>query len=209
MAIGAGGEITVVTTSDDDATPEHSSVIRINTDGQVQYQVMEPQVIVNSPSQLALDGFGSAYITGNGSRPATGVDLVTAKYDSSGQRRWFVYHSASNMNWEYGLALGADAAGDIRVLATTGYFPDSDIELSLVHYRQRDPAETFRLRLVRDTAGTFHLSTSTTETFRIEASTDLQEWTPLSADETQRLLQAGGTSFSGSPRRFFRLVSAE
>jgi hypothetical protein len=63
--------------------------------------------------------------------------------------------------------------------------------------------------LVRDTAGTFHLSTPTTEPFLIEASTDLQQWTPLSAGETQQLLQPGGAAFSGTPQRFFRLRSDE
>jgi hypothetical protein len=209
MAIGAGGEITIVTTSDDDAEPEHSRVIRITTNGHAQFQVMDPQVIVNSPSQLALDGFGNAYITGSGFRPATGNDVVTAKYDSYGHRHWLAYHGVNSLTWRYGLALGVDAAGDIRVLATTDYFPDSDIELSLLHYRQRDPAGTFRLQLVRDTAGTFHLSTPTTEPFLIEASTDLQQWTPLSAGETQQLLQPGGAAFSGTPQRFFRLRSDE
>lgn len=209
MAVGVSGDITVLTASDDDAEPEHSSVIRITADGQVRYRIMETQIIVSCSSQLALDSFGNAYITGYGGRPATGADVVTAKYDSSGNRPWLVYHGGAGMNWEYGLAVGADAAGDIRVLAYTGTFPDSSVELSLLHYRQRDPASTFRVHLNPDANGTFHLSTPTTESFHIEASTDLQQWTPLTASETQQWLQPGGATFSGAPQRFFRLVGAE
>ena len=209
MAVGVSGDITVLTASDDDAEPEHSSVIRITADGQVRYRIMETQIIVSSSSQLALDRFGNAYITGYGGRPATGADVVTAKYDSGGNRPWLVYHGGAGMNWDYGVALGADAAGDIRVLAHTGTFPDSSVELSLLHYRQRDPAGTFRVHLIPDANGTFHLSTPTTESFRLEASTDLQQWTPLTASETQQLLQPGGATFSGVPQRFFRLVGAE
>jgi hypothetical protein len=44
------------------------------------------------------------------------------------------------------------------------------------------------------------------ETFQIEASSDLQNWSLLTGQETQQLLQPGATAFSASPQRFFRLV---
>ena len=120
-----------------------------------------------------------------------------------------MYHGAPSLNWESGVSLGADAAGEIRVLASGGILADSSVELIVLHYRQRDPAGTFRLQLTPDAAGTFHLSTPTVEPYRIEASTDLREWRTLNADETRRVLQPGGTPFSQAPQRFFRLVLAE
>jgi hypothetical protein len=213
LKIGPGGQITLLTQSDDDYWPEQSGVTRIGADGQVRFRVAETAILVygwsQGSSQLALDDFGNAYVTGAGGRVATGADVVTAKYDFSGHRSWLVYYGAPNQNNEYGLTLGVDAAGDVRVLASGGIGEDGRVELVLLHYEQRDPRSAFRLQLTRDASGTFHLSTPTTEAYHIEASVDLREWTELGAEETQQLLQAGGTSLSAGTQRFFRLVLEE
>jgi len=208
VAVDPAGEITVMTSSDDDYTPEHTGLARLGPDGQLRYRVREPQILGYGTSQLALDDFGNAYLTGYGGRDATGTDIVTAKYDSRGYRPWLVYHGGPNMSWEYGVAVAADAVGDIRVLGIGGVRPDSSVELSLLHYVQADPAGTFRVQLIPDAAGTFHLSAPAGEMFRIETSTDLRAWTALGPEESQRLLQPGGTAFS-SPQRFYRLIRAE
>ena len=210
IAVGPGDEITVLTRSDDDYPPgEESGVTRIGPDGQLRYRIAEPQILVSSPSQLALDNFGNAYVTGWGGRVATGADAVTAKYDAYGHRHWLVYYNGPQSSWQYGLAVGADAAGDIRVLSIENTGSDSSGDFSLLHYRQRDPASTFRLQLIADAGGTFHLSVPAQESFRIEASADLQNWGVLTEEEKQLLLQPGATSFADAPKRFFRLVFAE
>jgi hypothetical protein len=210
LAVGPGDEITVLTMSDDDyALGEQSGVTRIGADGQLKYRIAEPQVLLSNQAQLALDDFGNAYVTGYGSRVALGADAVTAKYDADGNRHWLVYHDEPVASWQYGLAVGADAAGDIRVLATRGTSSDSSAEYSVLHYRQRDPASKLRLQLIPDAAGTFHLSTPADEPFQIEASADLQNWSVLAAGEMQSLLQPGATTFSAWPQRFFRLVRSE
>jgi hypothetical protein len=140
---------------------------------------------------------------------ATGVDAVTAKYDAYGHRHWLVYYNGPEATWQSGLAVGADAARDIRVLATENTVSDSSADFSLLHCRQRDPASTFRLQLIADAGGTFHLSVLAGESFRIEASVDLQNWGVLTEEETQPLLQPGATSFADAPKRFFRLSFAE
>ena len=210
IAVGPGDEITVLTESDDDyELGERSGVTRVGPNGQFRYRIAEPEILVSRPTQLTLDDFGNAYITGYGVRPATEIDAVTAKYDAYGNRHWLVYHHGPLENWQYGLAVGADAMGDIRVLATADFGTESGANYTVLHYRQRDPEGRFRLQLIPSAGGTFHLSTPTEEPFRIEASTDLQSWNAVSEVETQQLLQPGATSFSGSPQRFFRLVLAE
>jgi len=210
MAVGPGDEITVVTMSDDDyELGEQAGVIRIGANGQLKYRVAEPQILVSGTSQLTLDDFGNAYITGYGSRPGTGTDAVTAKYDADGNRPWLIYYNATESSWQYGLAVGADAAGDILVLTTVDFGSEAGADFALLHYRQRDPAGKFRLRLVPDAGGSFHLGTPTEEPFRIEASTDLQSWSVLTEVEKQQLLQPEATSFTGSPQRFYRLVLVE
>jgi hypothetical protein len=111
-------------------------------------------------------------------------------------------------SWDYGLGVGADAAGDIRVLASEGFGSGSSADFSVVQYRQRDPGSTFRVQLVPDGGGTFHLGAPVGESFQIEASADLQNWSALSESERQQLLQPGG-GFFGSSQRFFRLVFTE
>jgi hypothetical protein len=203
LKVGPGGEITVLTQSDDDYWPEQSGVTRISADGQVRFRVAETQIFLyGGQSQLALDGFGNAYVTGSGGRATTGPDVVTAKYDFNGHRPWLVHHGAPSFAWEHGVTLGVDAAGDVRVLGSGGALGDLSVELMVLHYQQRDPASTFRLQVVRDTGGTFHLSTPTLEPFRIEASTNLHDWTALDEDHARRLLQAGGVAFSDGPQRF-------
>jgi hypothetical protein len=211
VAVGPGNEITLLTESDDDYPPgEESGVTRIGPDGQLRYRIAEPQILVSRASQLALDDFGNAYVTGFGGRVGTGVDAVTAKYDAYGGRQWLVYYGGSQGSWQYGLAVGADAAGDIRVLATEDTVSDSIGDFSLLHYRQRDPAGLFRLRLIADAGGAFHLGgPAGGPFFRIEASADLQNWAVLTEEETQRLLQPGAAAFADSPKRFFRLISTE
>ena len=207
VSIGPGDEITVMTVSDDDYTPEHSGLTRIAPNGQFRYRIVETQILVSRPSQLALDGFGNAYITGYGGRPATGSDVVTAKYDSYGNRPWLVYHGGRLSSWENGLAVGADAAGEIRVLAAGDARSNTSADFIVLHYVQRDPAGSFRL--IPEPMGTFHLGVPVGESFQIEASTDLQNWNVLDPGETQQLLQPGGTAFSGPPQRFFRLIFTE
>lgn len=211
MKVGPDGDITLLTASDDDYTPEQSGLIRIGTDGQLRYRINEPELILffSGTSQLALDDFGNAYVTGYAWRPGTGGGVTSARYDAHGNRSWLIHHTESSLSWGYGIAVGADAAGDIRVLASLGSSSDSYANLRLLHYRQRDPSGTFRVQLLRGAAGTFHLSTPTAEPFRIEASTDLREWSALDPDETRELLQPGGTTFSTTPRRFFRLITTQ
>jgi hypothetical protein len=211
LAVGPGDDITVSTESDDDYEPgEQSNLTRVGSNGQLMFHIPERQIYVSRPTQLALDSFGNAYVTGFGGRPASGVDAVTAKYDAHGSRHWLVYHSGpGGENWEYGLAVGVDSAADVRVLTTEGFGSDAGADFSVLHYRQRDPAGAFRVQLIRDGAGTFHLGVPSGEPFQIEASTDLQNWNTLTEQGTQQLLQPGATSFSGSPQRFFRLVLAE
>lgn len=211
LAVGPGDDITVSTESDDDYEPgEQSNLTRVRSDGQLMFHIPERQIYVSRPTQLALDSFGNAYVTGFGGRPASGVDAVTAKYDAHGSRHWLVYHSGpGGENWEYGLAVGVDAAADVRVLTTEGFGSDTGADFSVLHYRQRDPAGRFRLQLIPSAGGTFHLGTPNEELFRIEASTDLQDWSVVTESAAQELLQPGATSFSGSPQRFFRLILAE
>ena len=85
----------------------------------------------------------------------------------------------------------------------------SNADFRVLHYRQRDPAAIFEVRLIRGAAGTFDLGVPAGELFQIEASTDLQNWSVLEPTETEQLLQPGGIPFSGSPRRFFRLIFTE
>jgi hypothetical protein len=212
IAVGPGDEITILTMSDDDYEPgEESGLTRIEPDGRLKYRIKEKQLFVWRPSHLALDNFGNAYMTGWGGRDATGLDATTAKYDAYGNRHWLVYHNGPQFSWQwqYSFAVGADAAGDIRVLATDGNDTDSGSDFSVIHYRQQDPASTFRLQLIPDPGGTFHLSTPAQEPFRIEASADLQSWDLLTEAETQQLLQPGANSFADSPKRFFRLIFTE
>lgn len=206
LAVGPADEITVLTMSDDDYIQEQSGLTRISANGQLRYRIGEPEIILGYPRgrpQLALDQFGNAYITGS-----FGF-TVTAKYDAYGSRLWLVYYGSYPWEWSSSFALGLDAVGDVRVLASKGYGSDSGTDFSVLHYRQRHPAGNFRVRLVPDAAGTFHIGVPEGESFQIEASTDLQNWTVLGAAETQQLLRPGGTAFSGSTRRFFRLQSVE
>ncbi len=210
MAVGPGNEITVLNRSDDDyELGEEAALTRIGSEGQLRYRVSEHQILPWTPSQLALDGFGNAYMTGWGGRVATGADAATVKYDAYGSRHWLVHYDGSTSGWEYGVAVGVDADAEIRVLALVDTQSDQSSRFSLIHYRQLDPASTFRLQLIPGPAGTFHLATRTQEPFRIEASADLQSWHLLTEGETQQLLEPGVASFAASPKRFFRLVRTE
>jgi hypothetical protein len=176
----------------------------------LRYRITEPQLFAWTPSQLALDNFGNAYVTGWGGRVGTGIDATTAKYDAYGHRHWLVYyHNGPMDSWQYSFAVGADAAGDIRVLVMEDTQSDQRSEFSMLHYRQLDPASTFRLELIPDAGGTFHLATPNQEPFRIQASADLQTWDLLTEQETQQFLQPGATSFADVPKRFFRLLLTE
>lgn len=212
MAVGPGDEITVLTESDDDYSPgEQSGVTRIGADGQLKYRVAEPQLLAFKASQLTLDGFGNAYVTGTGYRPATGTDVVTVKYDAHGHRPWLVYHGGIySESWEYGLEVGVDAAGDVRVLTSENTGTDIGADFSVLHYRQRDPAGLFRVQIIPGPNGTFHLGVPAAgQAFQIESSADLQNWSVLTETERQQLLQPGGGTLSGLPQRFFRLTFPE
>ena len=155
-------------------------------------------LLVGNPSQLALDSFGNAYVTGNGA--------LTAKFDPNGNRLWMVSYLSHPWTWQYGLVLGIDAVGDVRVLIAQSPLSDTTADFRVLRYRQRDPAGILRVRIIPSGAGTFRLDGPAGDAFQIEASTDLQNWTLLGPVETQQLLQPGGAALSGSPRRFFRLV---
>ena len=203
LAVGPGNDITVLNRSDDDYDPgEESGLTRIGSDGQLKYRISDREILPGTESSsLAVDSFGNAYVAG--------MFGVTAKYDAYGSRQWLVYYSGPEKQWPSVLAIGVDVIGDVRVLATDGSGSGSNVDFSLLHYRQRDPASTYRLRLIRDAGGTFHLATPAQDSFCIEASADLQSWDLLTEEQMQQLLQPGATSFANSPERFFRLIFVE
>ena len=210
LLVDSADEMTLLTRSDDDYDfGEESAIIRIRPDGQVRYHTKEQQILVSSPAHLALDNFGNAYVSGWGGRIVTEADAVTAKYDAFGRRVWLVHYDGGKLSWQYSLAIGADAAGNIRVLALEETQSDQSSVFSLLHYRQLDPASTFHLQLIPDPGGKFHLATPTQEPYRIQASADLQNWDTLTEAETQQLLQPGANSFAELTKRFFRLILIE
>jgi len=73
---------------------------------------------------IAIDGAGNAYITGASSGAGTGRDLVTIKYDSSGDQQWVARYTTPGHSDDAGLAVALGPVGNVYVAGYGGMVLD-------------------------------------------------------------------------------------
>jgi len=64
---------------------------------------------------IALDNYGSVYVTGESDGNATGEDYATVKYDSAGIQQWVMRYDHSGMFGDYPASIAADQNGSVYV----------------------------------------------------------------------------------------------
>lgn len=69
---------------------------------------------------IAVDGAGNAYVTCASTGAGTGRDLVTIKYDSSGNQQWVARYTTPSDSGEAGLAVALGPAGSVYVAGYAG-----------------------------------------------------------------------------------------
>ncbi len=68
---------------------------------------------------VALDGLGNAYVTGNCEQePGNNYDVLTIKYDSSGNETWVRRYNGPSSEWDTGIDIALDDMNNVHV---TGY----------------------------------------------------------------------------------------
>ncbi|MEO8210093.1 MAG: SBBP repeat-containing protein [bacterium] len=119
MAIDAAGNV-YVTGSAGNFSLDYVT-IKYNSAGVVQFTSIYngPGNSNDVPVSLALDQAGNIFITGKSSGGASGADIVTIKYNSTGGQEWLRrYNGSSNLDDE-GVSIAVSDLGNVYVSGTS------------------------------------------------------------------------------------------
>jgi streptogramin lyase len=149
-------------------------------------------------ASIAVDAANNSYVTGDSPETSSGSDIVTIKYDPSGNQVWVQSYNGPGNGSDAGNAIAVDNNGNVYV---TGYDTTAagGTEIVTIKYSP--------VTLQRRSDGTVLLQAqgSSFETFDIKASADLLNWLDLGSvlADTNGLMQFDDTNAPAYPARFY------
>jgi len=158
----------------------------------------QPPAGVNAATSVAVDSANNSYVTGYSSGTNGTNNIVTIKYSPSGNQIWLQQYNGLNSGTDAGNAIAVDKNGNVYV---TGYetLPGGGTGIVTIKY--------IPVSLQRHADGTVLLEVqgSPGESFDIQASADLLNWTDLGnvLADTNGLMQFDDTNASNFSARFY------
>ncbi|MCB0728314.1 MAG: SBBP repeat-containing protein [Ignavibacteriae bacterium] len=110
------------------------ATIKYNTNGVRQWIAIydnKPESRDDQGTDLILDGQGNVYVTGYSQESGTNNDVVTLKYNSSGEQQWLARYDVTNSEEAYAIIL--DNANNVYV---TGYQSSGGSDFLTIKYSQ-------------------------------------------------------------------------
>jgi hypothetical protein len=122
MVMDPSGNIVVTGESSDVGGDKDYATIAYDPDGQVLWAARYdgPGDFGDMACAIALDrSSGNILVTGTGSHPVTGWDIVTVAYDSTGNELWVSRWADPGISEDKAAALAVDDSGNVYVTGTT------------------------------------------------------------------------------------------
>jgi hypothetical protein len=176
------------------------ATVRLGTNGSQLWTSLFPVTAtgINVATALTLDRNDNCYVTGYSPGTNGTNNIVTIKYGPNGNQVWVQQYNGLNSGDDAGNAIAVDNNGNVYV---TGYETLSGGGTGIVTIKY------IPLSLQRRSDGTVLLEVqgSPGESFDIQASADLLNWTDLGSvlADTNGLMQFNDTSAPNFPARFY------
>jgi hypothetical protein len=155
----------------------------------------------STATAITVDQADSAYVTGYSTNAATGNDIITIKYDSSGNQGWLQRYDGPGHGNDAGNAIAVDNSGNVYV---AGYETETNGFTSMILIKYSP------VSVKRQANGDFILQASGSpgESFDVQASTNLQTWEDLGdiVADTNGLVQFDDTNAPLFPYRFYYTI---
>jgi uncharacterized delta-60 repeat protein len=118
IAVDGSGNVYITGhTGSSDAVSVDVVIAKYDTSGTIQWQRTLGNAGANRGQDIALDGSGNVYITGyTNSSGAGGIDVLIAKYNTSGTIQW--QRTLGGTNDDYGAGIAVDGSGNVYVTAS-------------------------------------------------------------------------------------------
>jgi len=128
IAVDASGGVYVTGNSDGGDTSYDYATIKYDSDGNKQWEARYNGLgdKYDYANAIAVDKFGSVYVTGYSDNLWTHQDYATVKYDSDGSQLWVATYNGRANNNDRACSIAVDPSGNVYV---TGYSHDSGTSL--------------------------------------------------------------------------------
>jgi uncharacterized delta-60 repeat protein len=135
MAADSSGNIYVTGVSEKTYSDGDFVTLKYDHKGNLQWEARYSNPIngYSEPLAIAVDSFHNVYVTGYTTNQTTGQDLLTVKYDSSGNQLWLQTFQGSSDSSDVAVAIGIDNAGNCYILGYS-YNTASDYDIVLLSY---------------------------------------------------------------------------
>jgi hypothetical protein len=140
IAVDSGGTITVGGTSAGGSTADDIVVLRYTTAGASSW-VRRYNGAANGndrASHFVVDTSGNTYLTGMTTRPGTGVDFATLKYDGAGDLLWVLHYDGPASGTDYPARLALGPNGTVHVVGESAGV-GTGLDYATIKYSQTPP----------------------------------------------------------------------
>ena len=121
VAVDASGNVYVTGFSATTGAALDIATVKYNSAGVQQWAVRYNGAgnAFDEGTKVSVDASGNVYVFGHATSAATGIDLVTIKYNSAGVQQWLTTYNGTNNSEEVSASMSIDASGNIYVLGKT------------------------------------------------------------------------------------------
>jgi uncharacterized delta-60 repeat protein len=122
IEVDADGNVYITGQSGNGINENDYTTFKYDKYGNVQWLAFYngPQNRGDTAEALAVDDNGNVYVTGSSSNGSiSGNDIVTVKYDASGNEVWVIRYQGPGISYDAGIAIKLDASANVYVTGTS------------------------------------------------------------------------------------------
>jgi uncharacterized delta-60 repeat protein len=134
MAVDSSGNVYVTGVSRGSGTGDDFATVKYDTNGNQLWVKLYngPLGSNDEASAMAVDVWGSVYVTGESRGSGTGDDFATVKYDTNGNQLWVNRYNGTVSGWDSAKTIAVDTSGNVYV--TGGSYSETGSDYATVKY---------------------------------------------------------------------------